>query len=485
MESPDTTPFSGAAGQVLREALSAGTLLTAVGLASVTLAVGFACVSAGLDGAVVASGQLLVAMILARLALNGMSGERAGTILSTAGGSWARAAGAAARYLGLSALWLLPAAVLSSELRQAGADAVSALEVVGSGAVVSLVALCAVGIALAPPVFLIVSVRAASFGDLFLPSLWSRSFTGRLGELGLVYVFYLGALAALAALALPVAALGFAAGADVGLILLGCGLAFAWGVSAILLGRVCGLYAFEVEGTAPQEEADLLPPAPRSQAGPSAPTAAPPSRAPVPARAPTRAPLAPAAAAAAKGALKPAGGATPAAMGVSKPAARSATGAPAAKSAPTPQVLHALVLAHHKAGHDERALEVAREALPLCFQRGAVLLAAEIFRALWTHLAALPLSRDQVLAIGGALVKAGDLKFAASAFVQAFKMEPGELRAVKGLLQVADLDLRPGGSPDDAAKIYKFLLHSCPSSPFEQDIRMGLAETERRLARIP
>lgn len=146
-------------------------------------------------------------------------------------------------------------------------------------------------------------------------------------------------------------------------------------------------------------------------------------------------------------------------------------------------MLHALVMARHLAGQTDKAVEVAREAFPLCFQRGNIVLAAEMFRALWKQLQALRFNRDQILAIGGALVKMGDLKYATSTYAVVIRMDAGEKRAIKGLLQIADLNLQPGGAPDEAVKIYKYLLQNCPNSTFELDIRDRLSDAERRLAR--
>lgn len=156
-----------------------------------------------------------------------------------------------------------------------------------------------------------------------------------------------------------------------------------------------------------------------------------------------------------------------------------------ASHAANPLVLHALVLACQQAGREERAVDLAREAFPLCFQRGNVALAAEMFRALWKHAGALRLSRDQILAVAGALVNLADLKHATTAYAVVARLDPSERRALKGLLHVAELHLRPGGSPDEALKIYRYLLHHCPNSPLDAEIRRALAEAERRLARVP
>ena len=57
--------------------------------------------------------------------------------------------------------------------------------------------------------------------------------------------------------------------------------------------------------------------------------------------------------------------------------------------APSPHVLHALCLMRIEAGKIASAIELAREALPLCFQRGHLLFAAELIRALWAEVRSL------------------------------------------------------------------------------------------------
>jgi hypothetical protein len=152
--------------------------------------------------------------------------------------------------------------------------------------------------------------------------------------------------------------------------------------------------------------------------------------------------------------------------------------------APNPLILHALCLMRQGAGHLVEALEVAREALPLCFERGNLVPAAEIFRALAASVKELGLDRDQILSLAATLVKMGDLGTAVQTFAGVVRLDAGERRAIKGLLQIADLKMQDPARTGEAENIYRFLLQNCASSPLADDMRRGLEEAQRRLARM-
>ena len=148
--------------------------------------------------------------------------------------------------------------------------------------------------------------------------------------------------------------------------------------------------------------------------------------------------------------------------------------------APHPQVLHALCLCRYRSGQTDQALEVARDAVPLCFERGHTFLAAEIFKELLDHLKHLDLNRDQLLIVADALVKKDDLSTAAKAYAAIINSDPKEARAIKGLLNVSDVLLHNRSRPDAAAHVYRYLLQHCKSSPLSDFMSQGLEEAERR-----
>lgn len=153
--------------------------------------------------------------------------------------------------------------------------------------------------------------------------------------------------------------------------------------------------------------------------------------------------------------------------------------------APNPPILQALCLMYTKASQPGFAIEIAKEILPLYFERGHIGPATEIFRALISNYTQLSLTRDQILAIAANLLKTGEANVAAQTFGAVLRSDTGERRAIKGLLQVADLKLQDPAGVAAAVKIYKFLLQHCSSSPLAEDMRRGLDEAERRLARAP
>ncbi|HKQ97847.1 MAG TPA: hypothetical protein VJV75_08230, partial [Candidatus Polarisedimenticolia bacterium] len=108
MQEDRVTAFGGVVGRVLRDATSFGTALTAGVLGAVVLTVSFIFSFIGNRSLAQILVQIVVAVALARFALNGMSGEFRGTILSTAGGSWGLAVVVGFRYLALNLIAIVP-----------------------------------------------------------------------------------------------------------------------------------------------------------------------------------------------------------------------------------------------------------------------------------------------------------------------------------------------------------------------------------------
>jgi len=91
------------------------------------------------------------------------------------------------------------------------------------------------------------------------------------------------------------------------------------------------------------------------------------------------------------------------------------------------------------------------------------------------------LASDTGVQVAGALTEAGDLPAAVRAYSTVLAACPGETRAVRGLLRVAERILHEKGRPDSAAKVYRYLLEHCASSPLVEFMRCGLEEAERAL----
>ncbi len=520
----DVGAYGGVAGKVLREALSGATVLTGGTLVLVLGLGGFILHRLGGQGADVVFGQMVLALVLARFALNGRFGEWGGTLFSDRGGSWLEVAAVTARYLALTAVWFVPLYLLGWRLNGIGEAAAGAVMGSGGSRMLSLTLLAVAASALTPPVFLIAAVGSENLAEAFLPAHWRRLFGGRLHDLFLIYVVYLGALGMLAALTLP-PLLALAIRHPEPALMSGLGiLAFTVGLSASLLGRLCGFFAaFEGGGAAAEGRPDpgdpaLAPesagaeasmfPSPEGEPGtiyrasdPPAPVVEDPAGTGMSAPDPIDPPPSDRGARiGASGFQLVEGGKphTPSGKGplldarqrVEELVARSGADSRAALDgleelradyAPNPLVLHALTLLRQRAGDKDGSFELAPEALALCLARGATKLAAEIYA---THLygaETFGLSRDQVLELADELRRDRMLAAAETAYLRVLDRDREERRAVKGLLQVADGYLHHAPNFPDAHRLYGVLLERCPDSPLAMFMREGLAEAERRM----
>ena len=109
MNDRNLTEFSGVVGRVLRSSFSWRTLATGVALGFFLLVVSFVLGMVGAPpNAAVFVVEILMAVAMARFALNGLHGEWDGTVFSSAGGSWAQVGAVAGRFLVATLAWLLP-----------------------------------------------------------------------------------------------------------------------------------------------------------------------------------------------------------------------------------------------------------------------------------------------------------------------------------------------------------------------------------------
>jgi hypothetical protein len=358
------------------------------------------------------------------------------------------------------------------------------------------VGLLVFGMALLPPVLLIVSVRSESFTDIFSPPHWQSTLGGRGADLYSIYASYVGGLGMAIVLSIPIVLLGFAAGGGIGYFFLFLDFAFAMGLAVTLLGRLCGFFAFgdaaggpaHVGGAGPEftepaaqrrvAGSNVVPHPMMASAAAAAGDAAPPDAVEPPVAEPVDDSGLPQ--------LADAGERVAAAMQRFESDAAGALGEIdelRRTHAPHPLVLHAWTLCLQRAERPDEALAAAREALPLCLTRGQIALAAEIYAALWKRAKEMGLQVEQIDTIAAALVKGGDLVKAASAYGVALTIERGDRKAIKGLMQIADHRMHREGRPKDAARIYTFLLQYASNTPFADDMKQGLAEAEARVAR--
>src|SRR5262245_14074965 len=440
MDEHGVTAFGGIVGRVLRDAMSFSTAITAFVLGGVVLVAGYLFNFVGGQLLSQVFVQVIVALALARFTLNGLSGEFRGTILSTAGGSWALALAVAARYLVLNLIWMAPmggALVLALMAAWHAAPppgsmpdvptapvgglplALPILAILTSKLVLTAAILLLFGVTILPPILLIVAVRAESFGQVFSPPHWRATFAGRFADLYAIYAIHAGGIGMMVILAIPAVLFAFSAASEFGMVFMYAAFAYMCALAITLLGRLCGFFAFGEEhlspvhaappvGGGPEEREAAVGFAPRVVLGGAGATGA---AGGVGATGAAMSGMAMSGAADAADApfgdarhAAPAGdvatGAPESTGGDGRPplpeaAARVATartrfatdrdGALAelqemhGAHAPNAAVMHALALCLREAGREAEAIDMARQALPECLAQGQAPLAAELF----------------------------------------------------------------------------------------------------------
>jgi hypothetical protein len=496
-----TTPFAGAAGRVLGGTLSLGSLLTGLVLGFVLVVSNWVLIEAHAAAFATSLNHVLFAFVVARFVLNGLYGEWRGGLFSSAGGSWVEVIQVALRYLALTLVWLLPMILFVPSPEQLGPSLLERRVLVP-------LLLYVVASVLMPPILLIVAVAAEGFADMFAGRLWRELFSGRRTDLLAVYSTYTGGMVVALLLSAPALIVAFALHWRLGAFVGALAFCFLLGMSLDLLGRLCGFFAVGDLGALepPAGERSPLPPA----AGPVPGAAAPaPVRdamrqrgtgAPQPAATPPRVgpPAAVAPARAAGRAVAPlvSSSKLPPLLNAKEridqilahfaqepEAALTALRDLRANYAPSAQIAGALAICLSRRGDKEEGLALACEALPLAFERGHSHLAADVFKEFKEHVERLALNREQILTIAAAATAKGDLSTGGEAYSMILTKDAGEVRAVKGLLHVAERIVRETRKPAVAIRVYRFLDQHCGSGPFAESIRRGLEEAERRAAR--
>jgi hypothetical protein len=482
---PTREAFGGVAGRVLKGSLSVGPLLSGLVLLSGLGMLGYMLRAVDAPDLYFALVQITVVLALCRFALNGLAGEWEGTLFSSPGGSILEAAKVSLRYGTLTLVWLLPVLLLGWR-PQAVTSAIAQL-MMGEG-VTKVLALTAVFLtltALTPPVFLIVSVGANRYIDIADQRHWRRLFQNRAADLFVVYSVYLGALGMVLCLSLPLFSL-LAGHKEIATFIGFLFVSFAGGMSLDLLGRLCGFFASHEAVTETIEER-------MGEVDTAEPTSTPTLRLVTGTPRAHREPAAvsPTPAVPVLKVLSPTG--KPPLLDARErldelerrreidPEGVISTLKDMQESyAPHPLVLHGLCITLFERGNTMDSLLVAREALPLCLERGAQRLAAEIYGA---HIDQdFGLSRDTVLLLAQDLRRHGQLDAAERAFGSIIDRDRGDRRAVKGMLQVAE-DHLVRSEYSEAQRLFRMLLDRCGDSPLAMHMHDGLAEAERRLAK--
>lgn len=483
MSGEQLTEFTGIVGRVLTRSISGGSLVSGIVLGLALLAGVLVLVMAGSPGAASPFAQSIMALALARFAVNGRFGEWGGSLFSSAGGPWSDVSLIAVRYLTLTFIWLLPVMALTLKV---GSN--PEMMMMGGGPSPGMMLLGAfylMAMTLTPPIFLIVSVSAENFAEIFSPDHWKQLMAGRLGDLFAIYVVYVGALVMATLLALPPVMVAFAMNAKLGFMVAGLSFCMLFGMSVNLLGRLCGFFSCGELGEPEAARPKKTEPAPAVSPSPQPP---PPPAESRPATLPLSAAAPPPAAKPRSGERKPA--LLDAQSRVDRASDRfdrDPDGAIAAlrgiqeSFAPVPQVQHALVLCLARAGKVEEAVSLAAGAISLCLERGNSQLAAELFKEMRPHAGKLELDSEHLLTVATALARKEEWAAAAKAYSLVIDGDNGEIRAIQGLLQVADGILNRKGHPPAAAKVYRYLMTKCSASPLGEQIRQGLEAAERRI----
>ena len=149
--------------------------------------------------------------------------------------------------------------------------------------------------------------------------------------------------------------------------------------------------------------------------------------------------------------------------------------------APDPVVLHALCLMHQRNGDIARAVEVAREAFPICFRRGLGFLAAEIFDVLEADAHALGLGRDELMALGGALGRTVYWRLGFRALASVLMSNPDDEAAFSELLRMAEYQAKQLRDPAEALNIYGFLATLALDAERQRVVERGVEDAEEAL----
>ena len=490
--------FGGVAGDVLRRALRGSTWVSGMALVSALFLTARGLGSIEQPGLFPVAAMLIVSLGLAYHGVRAAAAN-ASSLKTTDG----RTLVVATRMAIASAVWLVPWMLW-------GASGGRTLELFDSIGVPSPLAagLYLFGCLVATPICLIAAVHSKSWIDVLSPVHWGRQFSGRGNDLMVIYTIQTGGAALAAALMTPLVfgairlntTAGFAATAVAACVVLG------YWVS--LTGRLCGsIHAApaEVEPVLdaelnrdlsepvsdeppvdeppvtedrprdPQQKDDAeygegpireVPKAAkiRRYAAPSKPVA---FEVPKPVRNVRKTPLLDAETRV-KEAMKR--------FRLDPSYTLSNLAELNQKFSPSAHVLQSLAICLHRTGHIEHAFKAARQAFPLCFERGYTSLAAALFYELRAQLNKLDLRQSQVLEIATVLQRADELAAAAKAYSLVVHTDPREILAIKGLLDVAERILKVKRKPAAALKVYRFLLEHQNDAGMAEVIRDGIEQ---------
>ena len=447
------TPFGGLAGEMLSRTISPGAIFTGVIFLVAIGTLGEVAPRIGNDLIVLAAAQFLVSFFLAHFTVEGYSDEweRSGRPIPPT-----QVGAVALRYIALAIMVLTPLLVV---LRSRDTALAMLLSSKASAIAVLVYVLL---IMASPPALLVVAVSAESWSDLLSPAHWGSRFRGRWMDFLLIYVIFVGALFCLVLAGLPIVAFAWTKSMDTMEMTSEGTALFAIGFTISLLGRLSGSFA-----TPPVPEAIETKPAPLHPALSQ-------FKGVVAARSEetTR-----------KAALLDAGARVEqlrATHGADATALVAALRELDETFLTHPSVRQALALTLVAAGRQQEALEVAREAIPSCMKTGNVAGAALMYEALLPGGETFGLGKEQIAALGDALKSMKRYTGAVKIYAGVLASHAGDVKAMKGMIAVAQALSQQPETAATAVRIYDHLVSHCPGSPLLDFVNTERAKLERK-----
>lgn len=493
MQDKIVSSYGGAAGRVLCSAFMPTTALTAFVLAlllGVEIAA-FAAMKLPIPAVIVTWAVFLMAT--ARLALNAYHGDWKGSVLSLEGGSWKTVGAVAVRFEVLMLAWSAPlilGSIVYATMLQASMGAMHSLNMAVPTPPLPLL-IYGMSFFLFMPMALIVSLGAPDFASIFSKDYWVSVFSGRRGDIFVLCALSFGGPVMLYVAVAPALVAIASSGVQATIAATGIFGGFLGAYWLTLFAKLCGEFARGSQDISLAPAPHEMPSAPRITSNGPLPQMAPMMAAPA-ALPPLPGPPAPIPLAGCDPVPPPSAAVGPPLLDVKERVARAQRrfeSEPAAAIeelaalrstfAPNPQLLHALALLLDRAGEADRVLEVAKEAVPLCLERGDTELAAGVFGLVIHQHQELGLSKEELLALAGAFTALTNLRNAARIYAMVIHEEASETRAIKGLLQVGERMQRDPTQVDAAVKVYRFLLDRCSDSPLAVYMQEGHDQAQR------
>lgn len=458
------TLFGGVAGDMLSRTVSPGSVFTGVLFLLTVAAIAATAQRLESDLLLVAGLQFLVSAFVAHFAVEGYSDqwERAGRPIPPT-----QVGAVALRYMVLSIVLLAPLLTVARSR-----DATMALVTTPrAGALLLLV--YALFVTASPPALLVGSVSASSSRDLVSLEHWRSRFRARWGDFFLIYVIFIGALVCVALACLPIVAFAATRSIDATRLTSGAIGVFALGFAISLLGRLCGSFAVAPESEVAEQKPATLHPALSPFAGAAAGRAGAASAtvASVPATPPRKSVLLDA--------------------GARVEQLRAEHGSDSAAFAaalrdldegflPHPAVRQALTLALAGAGRQQEAVDMAREAIPLCLKSGNVGAAALMYEALLASGETFGLAKDQIVALGDSLKSMKRPAAAVQVYAGVLRSNAGDMKAMKAMIAIAQDLSQQKDTAAQAVQVYDHLISHCPGSPLLDFVNAERAKVERK-----